>query len=54
MNVLSLLTDTLDVLSQLAEQAAQHTHSNTGTSTNSAVTGEKTNDLREKYAPFIA
>lgn len=56
-NVLSLLTDTLDVLSQLAEQTAQHTHSNTGTPTNSAAiaaTGEKTNDLREKYAPFIA
>ncbi|BEO03774.1 DUF2590 family protein [Serratia marcescens] len=57
MNVLSLLTDTLDVLSQLAEQTAQHTHSNTGTPTNSeaiTATGEKTNDLREKYAPFIA
>lgn len=55
-NVLSLLTDTLDVISQLAAQTAQHTHSNTGTPTNSdaiAATGEKTGKLHEKYAPFI-
>ncbi|WP_427192638.1 hypothetical protein [Serratia marcescens] len=56
-NVLSLLTDTLEVISQLAEQTAQHTHSNTGTPTNSgaiAATGARTEGLREKYGPYIA
>ncbi|EQA4235412.1 hypothetical protein ACX2XH_001519 [Serratia marcescens] len=56
-NVLSLLTDTLSVINQLAEQTAQHTHSNTGTPTNSeaiAATGAQTNDLRKKYASYIA
>lgn len=56
-NVLSLLTDTLDVLRQLAEQTAQHTHSNTGTPTNSSAirsTGDKTEELYTKYSHFIA
>ncbi len=56
-NVLSLLTDTLDVLRQLAEQTAQHTHSNTGTPTNSSAirsTGDKTEELYMKYSHFIA
>lgn len=57
LNVLTLLTDTLDVVSQLAQQTASHTHSNTGTPTNSdaiAATGEQTATLNKKYAPFIA
>lgn len=56
-NVLSLLTDMLDVLRQLAEQTAQHTHSNTGTPTNSSAirsTGDKTEELYMKYSHFIA
>lgn len=57
LNVLTLLTDTLDVVSQLAEQTASHTHSNTGTPTNAdaiASTGEQTATLLKKYAPYIA
>lgn len=56
-NVLSLLTDTLDVLRQLAEQTAQHTHSNTGKPTNSdsiASVSSKTEELFQKYASYIA
>ncbi|PVZ87897.1 hypothetical protein C9426_09870 [Serratia sp. S1B] len=56
-NVLTLLTDTLDVLHQLAQQTAQHTHSNTGTPTNSDAitsTANKTVALTQKYGPFIA
>lgn len=56
-NVLSLLTDTLDVLRQLAEQTAQHTHSNTGGPTNSdaiKAAGAKTVELHKKYTHFIA
>ncbi len=34
LNVLSLLTDTLDVLRQLAVQTSLHTHNSTGTPTN--------------------
>jgi len=55
-NVLTLLTDTLDVLHQLAQQTAQHTHSNTGTPTNSGeitATANRTTALTEKYSPFI-
>ncbi|WP_422527666.1 hypothetical protein [Serratia fonticola] len=55
-NVLTLLTDTLDVLNQLAQQTAQHTHSNTGTPTNSGeitATANRTTALTEKYSPFI-
>jgi hypothetical protein len=56
-NVLTLLTDTLDVLHQLAQQTAQHVHSNTGTPTNSAAitaTANMTAVLTQKYGPFIA
>lgn len=56
-NVLTLLTDTLDVLHQLAQQTAQHTHSNTGTPTNRDAitsTANKTQALTQKYGPFIA
>ncbi|HHT0239282.1 TPA: P2 family phage major capsid protein [Raoultella ornithinolytica] len=56
-NVLSLLTDTLDVLRQLAEQTAQHTHSNTDKPINSQAIADaaaKTEELNKKYAPFIS
>ncbi|WP_411165622.1 hypothetical protein [Klebsiella oxytoca] len=56
-NVLSLLTDTLDVLRQLAEQTAQHTHSNTDVPTNKdliSAIGEDTEKLHKKYDIFIA
>ncbi|AXF76995.1 hypothetical protein AV903_14690 [Erwinia tracheiphila] len=56
-NVLTLLTDTLDVLQQLAEQTANHSHSNTVPPTNSAAiaaTGTTAANLNKKYAPYIA
>lgn len=55
-NVLSLLTDTLDVIQTLATQTAQHTHSNTGAPTNAgdmASTANRTTALKAKYSPFI-
>lgn len=57
LNVLTLLTDTLDVLHTLAQQTANHTHNNTGTPINAGEinsTGQRATALREKYGPFIA
>ncbi|WP_118987586.1 phage tail sheath family protein [Photorhabdus sp. CRCIA-P01] len=55
-NVLTLLTDILDVVDELAKATATHTHSNTGAPTNSgnlsAIAG-KTRTLNKKYAGFI-
>ena len=56
-NVLTLLTDTLDVVRELAQICATHTHPNTGASGQaSQFTGaaEKTNALKAKYSPLIA
>ncbi|AXF75344.1 hypothetical protein LU604_15915 [Erwinia tracheiphila] len=56
-NVLTLLIDTLEVLQQLADQTANHSHSNTGAPTNSAAiaaAGTAAANLNKKYAPFIA
>ncbi|MDN0096933.1 hypothetical protein [Yersinia rohdei] len=56
-NVLTLLTDTLDVIQTLAQQTANHTHSNTGGPLNA---GEMNNTasnaaaLATKYGPLIA
>lgn len=56
-NVLTLLTDTLDVIQTLAQQTASHTHSNTGGPLNA---GEMNNTasnaaaLATKYGPLIA
>ncbi|MED5724263.1 hypothetical protein [Enterobacter hormaechei] len=55
-NVAQLMLDTLDVLKELAEQTASHTHSNTGAPTNAAAirnTGAKADTLNTKYSPVI-
>lgn len=57
LNILRLLTDTLDVLQQLSQQTATHSHSNTGSPTNSAAiaaTGTTAATLSKKYSPYIA
>ncbi|UNC49552.1 hypothetical protein [Enterobacter huaxiensis] len=55
-NVAQLMLDTLDVVRQLAELTASHTHSNTGTPTNAGdirSTGAKADTLNGKYSPVI-
>lgn len=55
-NVAQLMLDTLDVVKELAEQTASHTHSNTGTPTNAGAirnTGTKADTLNGKYSPVI-
>lgn len=55
-NVAQLMLDTLDVVKQLAEQTANHTHSNTGAPTNAGdirSTGTKADMLNGKYSPVI-
>lgn len=55
-NVAQLMLDTLEVVKQLAELTASHTHSNTGTPTNAGEihsTGAKADTLNSKYSPVI-
>ena len=55
-NVAQLMLDTLDVVKELAEQTASHTHSNTGSPTNAGAirsTGAKADTLNGKYSPVI-
>lgn len=55
-NVVQLMLDTLDVVKQLAELTASHTHSNTGPPKNAneiRSTSEKADTLNDKYAPVI-
>ncbi|EDV9737543.1 hypothetical protein NGY92_001074 [Salmonella enterica] len=55
-NVAQLMLDTLDVVKQLAEQTANHTHSNTGTPQNAGEiksTGSQADSLSKKYSPVI-
>ncbi len=55
-NVLTLLIETLDLLHELAQQTATHSHPDTGTPTNSAAiaaTGTTANTLKAKYQPII-
>lgn len=55
-NVAQLMLDTLDVVKELAEQTASHTHSNTGAPTNAGAirsTGAKADTLNGKYSPMI-
>ncbi|MDS0023130.1 hypothetical protein [Enterobacter kobei] len=55
-NVAQLMLDTLDVVKELAEQTANHTHSNTGAPTNAGAirnTGTKADTLNGKYSPVI-
>lgn len=56
-NILDCLTDTLDVLQELAELTAQHAHSNTGTPTNSgaiSANAQRPGQLSAKYKKLIA
>ncbi|MBW5829192.1 hypothetical protein [Yersinia kristensenii] len=56
-NVLTLLTDTLDVLQTLANQTASHTHQNTGAPQQAGdftATATRTKTLATKYGPLIA
>ncbi|HAT7566273.1 hypothetical protein I5398_17460 [Citrobacter freundii] len=55
-NVAQLMLDTLDVVKQLAELTASHTHSNTGAPTNAGDirgTGTQADMLNDKYSPVI-
>ncbi|CAH6660997.1 hypothetical protein [Pseudocitrobacter vendiensis] len=55
-NVAQLMLDTLDVVKQLAELTASHTHSNTGAPTNAGEirsTGTQADTLNGKYSPVI-
>ncbi|MGA7588698.1 MAG: hypothetical protein WCB03_22100 [Rouxiella badensis] len=57
LNVLTLLTDTLDVVNELAKLTARHTHPNTGTSQQAGdftATAAKADALTAKYGPLIA
>ncbi|CNI55174.1 phage-like protein [Yersinia rohdei] len=56
-NVLTLLTDTLDVIQALAQQTASHTHDNTGGPLNAGDmnnTASNAAALATKYGPLIA
>ena len=56
-NVAQLMLDTLDVVKQLAELTASHTHSNTGAPTNAGdirSTGTQADTLNDKYSPVIS
>lgn len=55
-NVAQLMLDTLDVVKELAELTAAHTHANTGTPNNAAAingTATKSDGLKQKYSPII-
>lgn len=55
-NVLTLLTNTLDVIKELATLTANHTHSNAGQSQQASqfnATAQKTVVLSNKYRPLI-
>ncbi|UWS30971.1 phage baseplate assembly protein V [Erwinia pyrifoliae] len=55
-NLLSLLTDTLDVINQLATLAANHTHPDTGQSQQAgqfSATAQNAVALKAKYGPLI-
>ncbi|EPV1495297.1 hypothetical protein ACV2MU_002611 [Klebsiella pneumoniae] len=56
-NILDCLTDTLDVLQELAELTAQHTHSNTGAPVNAGeirANAKRPGTLTQKYKKLIA
>ncbi|QRG78084.1 hypothetical protein [Citrobacter sp. R56] len=56
-NVLTLLTDMLDVLNELARVCASHTHPSVGTSSQAGeftAAARKSTDLKAKYSPLIA
>jgi hypothetical protein len=56
LNVMTLMLETLDVVKELAELTAVHTHHNTGTPENASAirnTGHKSEGLKQKYSPVI-
>lgn len=56
-NVLTLLTETLDVVNELAQVCAAHTHPSVGTSSQASQftnAAQKTVTLKVKYSPLIA
>ncbi len=55
-NVAQLMIDTLDIVKELAELTASHTHNNTGGPLNAAAikgTTSKSDGLKKKYSPVI-
>ncbi|MEX9891289.1 hypothetical protein AB7W78_12700 [Providencia rettgeri] len=55
-NVAQLMIDTLEVVKELAELTAEHTHNNTGAPLNASAikgTGTKSDGLKNKYEPVI-
>jgi hypothetical protein len=55
-NVMALMLETLEVVQELAQQTASHTHSNTGGPQNAAAisaVGDKSEQLKIKYATVI-
>lgn len=55
-NVMQLMLDTLDVIQQLAQQTASHTHSGTGAPQNASAisaAGTSAATLQTKYKPVI-
>ncbi|AOM42245.1 hypothetical protein [Xenorhabdus hominickii] len=55
-NVMALMLETLDVVKELAELTAAHTHHNTGTPENASAirnTAHKSEGLKQKYSPVI-
>ena len=56
-NALTMMLDTIDLLEELAQQCASHSHPSVGTPTNAAAftqTGTKAGQTREKYQGIIA
>lgn len=53
---MALMLETLEVVQELAQQTAAHTHSNTGAPQNAqaiSAAGAKSSQLKTKYAPVI-
>ncbi|OKO99713.1 hypothetical protein [Xenorhabdus eapokensis] len=56
LNVMTLMLETLDVVKELAELTAAHTHHNTGTPENASAirnTAYRSDGLKQKYSPVI-
>ncbi|OCQ52311.1 hypothetical protein Ppb6_02385 [Photorhabdus australis subsp. thailandensis] len=55
-NVMQLMLETLEMVKELAELTASHTHHNTGTPENASAirnTAYKSDELKQKYSPVI-
>ncbi len=56
-NTLTMMLDTIDLLAELAQQCASHSHPSVGTPTNAGAftqTAEKAGQTRSKYQKIIA